>query len=52
MMIFMCRGGHPPSYIYRLLSENYDPDDTRLASNACDATFAQPPIIEEDIAGV
>lgn len=23
-------GGHAPSYIYRLLNENYDPEDYRL----------------------
>lgn len=34
-------GGHAPSYIYRLLSENYDADDTNLSldplSTAMDA---------------
>ncbi|KAF0495085.1 IF-2B-domain-containing protein [Gigaspora margarita] len=23
-------GGHPPSYLYRLINENYDPDDTDI----------------------
>ncbi|CAG8626940.1 24999_t:CDS:10 [Cetraspora pellucida] len=25
-------GGHPPSYLYRLINENYDPDDTPAVS--------------------
>lgn len=32
------QGGHPPSYIYRLLSENYDPRDYRLVSPKTDTS--------------
>lgn len=37
----MNSGGNPPSYIYRLLSENYDPDDYDLDTDDKDSVVAK-----------